>query len=233
MYQIINEGLRHITESNESVIPNSTLYVRQINHKWSLVINSFQNKLFLIENANIKHQKIIVPKSKAQDFFTPKINPNYFDKHFLYQNPPKKGNNSIYIALAITYDCNLHCSYCFQQKFAGLQKVAITEQDLLKILQSVSSYQTDKNIQLGLFGGEPLLPQNEKLIDIVLSFCVRHKLFLDITTNGVFLPYFAKKLIVYRSIISVISITVNSLPDKYRQVIKISKVANNVKNYLV
>ncbi|HCT0389790.1 TPA: SPASM domain-containing protein, partial [Staphylococcus pseudintermedius] len=63
-------------------------------------------------------------------------------------------------------------------------------------------------------------------------YCVENKLKIDITTNGSFLPYFAKKIVIHRSIIPVIAITINTLPDKYNETIKITKVANNVEELL-
>lgn len=90
----------------------------------------------------------------------------------------------------------------------------------------------DLEVSLGLFGGEPLLPKNEPILDRIFQYCVDQKLKVDITTNGIFLPYFAKKLIIYRSIISVIAITVNTLPETYKEIVKITKVANNTEKLL-
>ncbi|EJL7988588.1 4Fe-4S cluster-binding domain-containing protein, partial [Staphylococcus pseudintermedius] len=129
----------------------------------------------------------------------------------------------------------LRCSYCFQQNYDHLVRKPITIEALEKILDKVSLilYQNPEvDVSIGLFGGEPLLPQNEKIIDRVFQYCVENKLKIDITTNGSFLPYFAKKIVIHRSIISVIAITINTLPDKYNETIKITKVANNVEELL-
>ena len=61
-----------------------------------------------------------------------------------------------------------------------------------KILKIKDEY-PESDIYLGLFGGEPLLPKNEDTIDKIFEFCVKNKIKIDITTNGIFLPYFAKK----------------------------------------
>lgn len=139
------------------------------------------------------------------------------------------------LSLAITYSCNLRCSYCFQQKYDGLARKPITLSELETILDKISIliYENPElEISLGLFGGEPLLPKNEPIIDRVFQYCVENKLKVDITTNGIFLPYFAKKLIIYRSIISVVAITINTLPEKYKDIVKITKVANNTEKLL-
>ncbi|EKH7733276.1 radical SAM protein, partial [Staphylococcus pseudintermedius] len=163
-------------------------------------------------------------------------NKNQFSSDTLYNELLlSESKKKIQISLAITYSCNLRCSYCFQQNYDHLVRKPITIEALEKILDKVSLilYQNPEvDVSIGLFGGEPLLPQNEKIIDRVFQYCVENKLKIDITTNGSFLPYFAKKIVIHRSIISVIAITINTLPDKYNETIKITKVANNVEELL-
>ncbi|EIQ4003467.1 radical SAM protein, partial [Staphylococcus pseudintermedius] len=167
---------------------------------------------------------------------TPSSNKNQFSSDTLYNELLlSESKKKIQISLAITYSCNLRCSYCFQQNYDHLVRKPITIEALEKILDKVSLilYQNPEvDVSIGLFGGEPLLPQNEKIIDRVFQYCVENKLKIDITTNGSFLPYFAKKIVIHRSIISVIAITINTLPDKYNETIKITKVANNVEELL-
>ncbi|MDT0976898.1 radical SAM/SPASM ryptide class RiPP maturase [Staphylococcus pseudintermedius] len=167
---------------------------------------------------------------------TPSSNKNQFSSDTLYNELLlSESKKKIQISLAITYSCNLRCSYCFQQNYDHLVRKPITIEALEKILDKISLilYQNPEvDVSIGLFDGEPLLPQNEKIIDRVFQYCVENKLKIDITTNGSFLPYFAKKIVIHRSIISVIAITINTLPDKYNETIKITKVANNVEELL-
>lgn len=167
---------------------------------------------------------------------TPSSNKNQFSSDTLYNELLlSESKKKIQISLAITYSCNLRCSYCFQQNYDHLVRKPITIEALEKILDKISLilYQNPEvDVSIGLFGGESLLPQNEKIIDRVFQYCVENKLKIDITTNGSFLPYFAKKIVIHRSIIPVIAITINTLPDKYNETIKITKVANNVEELL-
>lgn len=134
---------------------------------------------------------------------TPSSNKNQFSSDTLYNELLlSESKKKIQISLAITYSCNLRCSYCFQQNYDHLVRKPITIEAL------------------------------EKIIDRVFQYCVENKLKIDITTNGSFLPYSAKKIVIHRSIISVIAITINTLPDKYNETIKITKVANNVEELL-
>ena len=73
----------------------------------------------------------------------------------------------------------------------------------------------NKTVRLGLFGGEPLLIENEKVIDKILQFCKEHKTTVHITTNGSFLSYYLKKFIINRRFISGIYPTIDSMALNY------------------
>lgn len=169
-------------------------------------------------------------------FNTPSSNLNHFSSELLYDdNRLEESKRKIQISLAITYSCNLRCSYCFQQKYDGLVRKPITLDELEETLDKISILIAENpqlEVSLGLFGGEPLLPKNEPIIDRIFDYCVENRLKIDITTNGIFLPYFAKKLIIYRKIISVIALTINTLPENYKEIVKITKVANNTEKLL-
>ena len=177
-----------------------------------------------------------IDPSLSEWFETPSSNLDYFTSEKFYDEKLLlESGKKIQISLAITYSCNLRCSYCFQQKYDGLARKTITLDELEETLDKITvliKENPDLEVSLGLFGGEPLLPKNEPILDRIFQYCVDQKLKVDITTNGIFLPYFAKKLIIYRSIISVIAITVNTLPETYKEIVKITKVANNTEKLL-
>ena len=65
--------------------------------------------------------------------------------------------------LTITYKCNMHCTYCYQQNDKTLEKKLISDETLDKILSIIAQYMEanpNKTVRLGLFGGEPLLIEN-------------------------------------------------------------------------
>ncbi|MDK4060907.1 radical SAM/SPASM ryptide class RiPP maturase [Staphylococcus pseudintermedius] len=237
VYELEEGVLRKIEgSSNPVLIPLTTIYQQSINDEYTLLINSFKNKVLIVESKKIKGNMMEFDYRLREWLDTPSSNKNQFSSDTLYNELLlSESKKKIQISLAITYSCNLRCSYCFQQNYDHLVRKPITIEALEKILDKISLilYQNPEvDVSIGLLGGEPLLPQNEKIIDRVFQYCVENKLKIDITTNGSFLPYFAKKIVIHRSIISVIAITINTLPDKYNETIKITKVANNVEELL-
>lgn len=112
----------------------------------------------------------------------------------------------------------MHCTYCYQQNDKTLEKKLISDETLDKILSIIAQYMEanpNKTVRLGLFGGEPLLIENEKVIDKILQFCKEHKTTVHITTNGSFLSYYLKKFIINRRFISGIYPTIDSMALNY------------------
>lgn len=214
----------------------ASIYKKSIDQNYTLVINTFRNKILVVDNQCIMDDKVEIDESLENWFKTPANDLEYFTVDTLYDSEQLlEAKKRIQISIAVTYSCNLHCSYCFQQKYDGLIKKTITLADLNIILDKISELQAKDpklDISIGLFGGEPLLPKNEAIIDRIFEYCVEHKVKVGITTNGIFLPYFAKKLIIYRGIISAIAVTINTLPETYRETVKITKVANDPEKLL-
>lgn len=237
IFELEDGVLNQVTETNmKQIVPLTSIYTQKINDKFSLLINSFKNKVFVVDNHCIKKDYLEIDSSLSKWLITPSSNQDHFSPDTIYKvETLSESKKKIQLSLAITYSCNLRCSYCFQQKYDGLARKPITLSELETILDKISILiykNPELEISLGLFGGEPLLPKNEPIIDRVFQYCVENKLKVDITTNGIFLPYFAKKLIIYRSIISVVAITINTLPEKYKDIVKITKVANNTEKLL-
>lgn len=123
-------------------------------------------------------------------------------------------SNTAHFILAITYKCNLHCPYCYQQHDTTLNKTIMSEEKLRYILGTIDMYKhrhPKKTISIGLFGGKPLQPETIKIVEIVLKFCVKNLIALHITTNGTNLSLFLKLFIMHRNIISSINSTIDSM----------------------
>ncbi|MDT2871591.1 radical SAM/SPASM domain-containing protein [Lactococcus lactis] len=228
IYEIVDAQKQLIKyRKNEKFVKinNSTLYIKKVNDKFSVVINSFQNKLFLLENKKIKNKFIEVPESLKSIFEFPKISEVQLKDDERYQ----KYEDYINISIAMSYSCNLRCSYCFQQKNKNLNRRVISEDYLEKIFAKIIELQDryHKTVDINLFGGEPFLPKNEEIINKIFDFALKRGCYISAVSNGIFLPYYAKKLIIYKNIISSIATTINSTPDDYKNSKKITKVANN------
>lgn len=125
-------------------------------------------------------------------------------------------NKSVDFVIALSYACNLKCSYCYQQNNDKLDKSKISECNLEIILDTILEYKNnhkDEDITIELFGGEPLLPENHDDIIKIFDFCVENEMRVGITTNGSFLEYYLKELIIYRGLDMSIFTTVDSLFD--------------------
>ncbi len=128
-----------------------------------------------------------------------------------------KSSEEVTFILTITYKCNMHCTYCYQQNDKPWKRNLSVMKTLDKILVSLHSIW--KQIRTRPFDwvycGEPLLIENEKVIDKILQFCKEHKTTVHITTNGSFLSYYLKKFIINRRFISGIYPTIDSMALNY------------------
>ena len=87
--------------------------------------------------------------------------------------------------LCLTHQCNLRCTYCYVDKRAGRMPIGVAE----KIVDFIFDHATDEeNIDIGFFGGEPLL--EFKLLKKIVEMIERHRKFdrqrvsLSTVTNG-------------------------------------------------
>ncbi|WP_461204551.1 thioether cross-link-forming SCIFF peptide maturase [Clostridium sp. DL1XJH146] len=67
------------------------------------------------------------------------------------------------LCLNVTHDCNLRCKYCFadEGKYHGVRKVMSAEVGKKAINYVIKHSGPRKNIEIDLFGGEPLLAMDE------------------------------------------------------------------------
>lgn len=191
------------------------LYITEYDINRYLVINSFKDECLILQKDIIDDNKI--PAEICGLLSTPnKMNKdswNSFKNDLENDAYVEKGKKVINIIIALTYACNLKCSYCYQQYNPKLKKETISVENLYKIFDVIREYKTthpDKTVEIGLFGGEPLLKANEEIIDMILKFCKTELIKLNIVTNGVNLDYFLKKIIINRNVIRSIATTIDS-----------------------
>lgn len=87
--------------------------------------------------------------------------------------------------LCITQQCNLRCSYCYIQKKKAVMSLETAESIINNIFDHTPS---EERIDIGFFGGEPLLefPHMKRIVDLIEShpsFEVA-RVCLDVVTNG-------------------------------------------------
>lgn len=219
---------------------NENIYVKEYDRYRYLVINSFTNKCFILEKKYIDNN--IIPLSIKKHFISPsKLDTDVLIKlreNLYIQEDIDKSQQIVTIILAITYACNLKCSYCYQQYNPNLNKTLIDDENLKKIFHIIKEYKKNnpnKIIELGLFGGEPLLISNEKIIDKIFEFCKNNFIKVHIVTNGTNLNYFMKKIIINRKIIRSIATTIDSsvANEETRKYIEKLDRENNSSTYIM
>ena len=95
----------------------------------------------------------------------------------------KRLTSSKSASFIFSYACNFACPYCYEKNRNNEHQIMTTD-----MIDVVISLYTDGIDHIGFFGGEPLLPQNEKLIRYVISKVPNA--FYTIITNGYYLDYF-------------------------------------------
>lgn len=82
------------------------------------------------------------------------------------------------LTFVMTYDCNFRCPYCFESVNKNLTGRYITKDHVDAALRFVG----EDLEHIGLFGGEPLLPNNRKTIEYLIQKAPNKS--YDVITNG-------------------------------------------------
>jgi uncharacterized protein len=113
-----------------------------------------------------------------------------------------EANPSRQYQIILTYDCNLHCIYCFQKKVRKENNHAlITKEQLSEIFTIILSKERANDAEvkqkdllarvplISIVGGEPLLDTSQSMERVadVIEFAKQNNFHYSITTNGVFL----------------------------------------------
>lgn len=178
-------------------------YLEDVDSEKCVIVDTYSNRCFLISKDLLHH-------GVSEEVYHKMLDSDETDSN--------KSSEEVTFILTITYKCNMHCTYCYQQNDKTLEKKLISDETLDKILSIIAQYMEanpNKTVRLGLFGGESLLIENEKVIDKILQFCKEHKTTVHITTNGSFLSYYLKKFIINRRFISGIYPTIDSMALNY------------------
>lgn len=96
-----------------------------------------------------------------------------------------KENKIINAKFDITYKCNMNCNYCYERSFKN-KKETMSENDVDKIKEFIKKYNNDDELGLksvSINGGEPLLKENLKVINKILSSINAPK--VKLYTNGI------------------------------------------------
>ncbi len=210
MYRLVDGKLIPIERTGKTIClkDKSHLIVKQLQGTRVLVINSLADEcLVLSSNQWCDGTNVDISLMR---YLSDAIEPGRVDERV------SERESEISFAIILSYACNLKCRYCYQQNSKTLDKKMISDERLDYILDTICDYRDlypEKTINIELFGGEPLLCENEKQIGKILDFCAQNGFSLGITTNGVNLDYYAKQFVIYRGVGISIYTTIDSLAN--------------------
>ena len=211
-YEIKDSKLYNINielEKWEKLKDHSHLIIKLLSYDGVCIINSFKNKCVVMRKKIWDNQ--IFPMSVLKMLMK---------ENEILQNEDiptqirQELDNSITFIFVLSYKCNLRCTYCYQQWNEELDKKQITWEKLEEILDVILIYHQEnpeKYIRLGLFGGEPLINENRKMIIKIFEFAAKYGFTMHITTNGVNLRSYLKELIIYRGLNMTVHTTIDSI----------------------
>lgn len=129
-----------------------------------------------------------------------------YNNYYQFIKEPQEKNS---IVLAITYDCNLICPYCFERNNCSRSaNLNYSLDSVFKFIDDIYQHNNKKTF-IELFGGEPLLNSNKHIIDEVLSYAQSRGFTIGIVTNGVEMDFFYDLLSQYKGIIETIQVTID------------------------
>lgn len=82
---------------------------------------------------------------------------NEYDLLMQEHEKAKEESATFHLTLLPTLDCNLRCWYCFERHIHGSHMSQETQENIVKYIHDIAQKQYVKNINIELFGGEPLL----------------------------------------------------------------------------
>lgn len=100
----------------------------------------------------------------------------------------------------ITYDCNLHCAYCYEQKIKqkgdNYLKKRLSAGQINNIFRCIDQIISGKErvINITLFGGEPFLMENKGIVELIVNKAIENGYTVDAISNGLNLLEFSNLL---------------------------------------
>ena len=207
-----------VQNQENTTIPLLEKQLREVNKKLDNLMKAIEDGLYTrttkerLEALEIQKDELTA-KIADEKLKKPSFNENFirfwlmkFRKLDISQKKQRKALIEIFVNAIFLYDDRMLITFNYKD---GTQTVRF--EDTLTT-DSVEEKSSDLSSSAG---GEPLLIENEKVIDKILQFCKEHKTTVHITTNGSFLSYYLKKFIINRRFISGIYPTIDSMALNY------------------
>ena len=150
---------------------------------------------------SLKERFYILPKEREMELKSKIIDS-------LSLSPIEKLTHSKSASFIFSYQCNFKCPYCYENNRKNNSNV-MTRDMIDKV---ILLYKNGIN-HIGLFGGEPLLPQNEELVNYIIQKVPNA--YYTIITNGYFLDYYIP--ILKKIKVGMIQITLEGTKDNHNK----------------
>lgn len=164
-----------------------------------LLVNGLSGAVRLVEKETAQKVFNNEVTDKLEPFFTHLTPEEEYKKaqalcNFLMERAKKCADGCI----AVTYDCNLRCPYCYEVwvKHPETMKMVVDTYKVDKAFEALEylNEACTKEKSLTLTGGEPLMKKNEDIIKYILKTGTDKGYEFIIFTNGVELDYFLSDL---------------------------------------
>lgn len=197
----------------------------------TLIFNSYSTALVLLnkELYNLYNQDILSYDNVSREYFDDiqnlvengiliDCNIDEIERIRTLGNFKKyRHNGELYLTIVPTMNCNMRCSYCFQND-DGLARIS---KDMCnKVIDFIRDLLTNKDsLHICWFGGEPLLALDEviymskKIIDMCNSKNIVY--YSNIITNGYLLTNDIVKELIDKCKISAVQITLDGLGERH------------------
>ena len=122
--------------------------------------------------------------------------------------------------LAVTYNCNFRCSYCFENRSIKDSSHSITFNNnyVDKVYNAIDTIEPNNRLRsniITLFGGEPLLAENRDIVEYIVMKGHERGFKFSAITNGYELEYFLDLLV--PQYINSLQITVDGIKDSHNE----------------
>lgn len=208
--------------------PSKYNFSYKINPKYTFINNNLTGAVdiieslvwgFFVENKFLKIPNETISLLLERGYLYKDVYTEIFILKKLYKSTKKIINNKPKrIIFCPTYYCNLNCVYCFEKGINSTHSY-FNDEKLNYFFEFIKHNKLNID-SLELYGGEPLLSINQKIVEKVLTFAKNKKLNITIITNGTSLDDYLSLLRALRENIEMVQITldgVRAINDKRRK----------------
>jgi len=164
-------------------VPHKYTYCTKLNNSQFLVGSTLSGRIEIVNSENLRKTINAINTEDSN------ISLDYLQRMLLVEKKHIESNKMI--GIIPTYNCNFHCYYCFENhlhKKGHEWLCKVMDIELIESIFSVVDYylQIDHSSikSISIFGGEPLLIENQSVLMQIFTKGHNRGLSFSITTNG-------------------------------------------------